>query len=101
MRVLLMTGKGGVGKTTVAAGTAALAAAGGARTLVISTDSAHSLADALGTAAGPEPTAVAGSPSGLHAQQVDAQRRWEESWGEVQGYLHARPNESSSTYLGL
>ena len=49
MRILLFTGKGGVGKSTVASGTAALSAASGARTLVLSTDAAHSLADAFGT----------------------------------------------------
>ena len=53
VRILLFTGKGGVGKSTVAAGTAALAAAGGARTLVLSTDAAHSLADAFGVAGRP------------------------------------------------
>ena len=47
MRILLFTGKGGVGKTTVAAATAARAAARGHRTLVMSTDPAHSLADSL------------------------------------------------------
>src|SRR5215210_5236990 len=47
-RIILFTGKGGVGKTTSAAGTATLAAARGERTLVLSTDAAHSLADAAG-----------------------------------------------------
>ena len=47
MRVLLFTGKGGVGKTTTAAATAALAASRGLKTLVLSTDPAHSLGDAL------------------------------------------------------
>ncbi|QZY28007.1 ArsA family ATPase [Nocardioides coralli] len=84
MRVLLFTGKGGVGKSTVAAGTAALAAAAGHRTLVLSTDAAHSLADAFGTEIGPEPTEVADR---LHVQQVDAQRRFEQSWADIQGYL--------------
>ena len=84
MRVLLFTGKGGVGKSTVAAGTAALAAASGHRTLVLSTDAAHSLADAYGTAVGAEPTEVADR---LHVQQVDAQLRFEQSWSEIQGYL--------------
>ncbi len=84
MRIILFTGKGGVGKTTAAAGTAALAAARGLRTLVMSTDPAHSLADAFGVPIGSEPTAVAGA---LHVQQVDAQRRFEESWAEIQGYL--------------
>lgn len=84
VRVVLFTGKGGVGKTTSAAGTAALAARGGRRTLVVSTDAAHSLADAFGVAAGPEPTEVAPR---LWMHQVDAQRSFERSWGDIQGYL--------------
>ncbi|GHJ58134.1 arsenic-transporting ATPase [Nocardioides sp. OK12] len=84
MRILLFTGKGGVGKSTVAAGTAALAAAAGHRTLVLSTDAAHSLADAFGVTAGPEPTPVAPD---LFVQQVDAQRKLQQSWTEVQHYL--------------
>ncbi len=84
MRVLLFTGKGGVGKSTVAAGTAALAAAAGHRTLVLSTDAAHSLADAFDVRVGSEPTLVA---ERLYVQQVDAQLRFEQSWAEIQGYL--------------
>jgi arsenite-transporting ATPase len=84
MRVLLFTGKGGVGKTTVAAATGALAAARGLKTLVISTDPAHSLADALGVHLGSEPTDV---EPGLAGQQVDAQQRFERTWRDVQGYL--------------
>jgi arsenite-transporting ATPase len=84
VRLLLFTGKGGVGKTTMAAGTAALAAARGRKTLVLSTDSAHSLGDALGAQLGGEPTEV---EPGLFAQQVDAQRRLEQSWREIQDYL--------------
>ncbi|MGB0101043.1 MAG: ArsA family ATPase [Nocardioides sp.] len=87
MRILLFTGKGGVGKSTVAAGTAALAAAEGHRTLVLSTDAAHSLADAFGCATGAigaEPTEVA---ERLFVQQVDAQLRFEQSWADIQRYL--------------
>jgi arsenite/tail-anchored protein-transporting ATPase len=84
MRIILFTGKGGVGKTTAAAGTAALAAGAGHRTLVLSTDPAHSLADAFSTPIGADPTQVAAH---LHVQQVDAQRRFEESWLEIQDYL--------------
>lgn len=84
MRIILFTGKGGVGKSTVAAGTAALAAAAGHRTLVLSTDAAHSLGDAFGSAVGSEPTRVA---ERLFVQQVDAQLRFEQSWADVQGYL--------------
>ncbi|MGH3353530.1 MAG: ArsA family ATPase [Nocardioides sp.] len=96
MRILLFTGKGGVGKSTVSAGTAAMAAARGMRTLVLSTDAAHSLGDAFGIVdgqgsgghnermLGPEPEKVA---ENLYIQHVDAQRRFEQSWAEVQGYL--------------
>jgi arsenite-transporting ATPase len=84
MRVLLFTGKGGVGKTTAAAATAAVTAAQGLKTLVISTDPAHSLADALGQSLGSEPTEV---EPGLSGQQVDAQQRFERTWREVQSYL--------------
>ena len=86
MRILLFTGKGGVGKSTVAAGTAALCAAAGHRTLVLSTDAAHSLADAFGAPVGSEPTEVA---AGLFVQQVDAQLRFQQSWAEIQRYLLA------------
>ena len=83
-RIILFTGKGGVGKTTSAAGTATLAAGRGERTLVLSTDAAHSLADAFGQPVGAEPTPVA---ENLWVHQVDAQRRFERSWGDIQGYL--------------
>ncbi len=84
VRILLFTGKGGVGKSTVAASTSALAASRGLRTLVLSTDAAHSLADAFGAEVGSEPTEVA---SGLFVQQVDAQQRFEQSWADIQHYL--------------
>jgi arsenite/tail-anchored protein-transporting ATPase len=84
VRVLLFTGKGGVGKTTTSAATAALAAARGRKTLVLSTDPAHSLADALDVDLGAEPTEI---DTGLYGQQVDTQRAFESSWREVQHYL--------------
>ena len=59
MRILLFTGKGGVGKSTLAAATACATAAAGHRTLVLSTDAAHSLADALDVPASTEPTEAA------------------------------------------
>lgn len=84
MRVLLFTGKGGVGKTTTAAATAALAAAAGRKTLVVSTDPAHSLADALGVSLGDDVVEIEG---GLHALQIDAQRAFVRAWQVIQRYL--------------
>ncbi len=85
MRILLFTGKGGVGKTTVAAATALHAAADrGLRTLVVSTDPAHSLADSFDGDIGGTPTEIAPN---LHAQQLDAQDRMEEAWGDIQQWL--------------
>jgi arsenite-transporting ATPase len=84
MRVLLFTGKGGVGKTSVAAATALRAARAGQRTLVMSTDPAHSLADSFGVELGPEPTRVAPR---LDAEQIDAQQRLEENWRDIRAYL--------------
>lgn len=84
MRVLLFTGKGGVGKTTTAAATAAVAAARGAKVLVLSADPAHSLADAYGVALGAEPVQL---EPGLYGCQVDTQAAFERGWTEIQGYL--------------
>lgn len=83
-RVLLLTGKGGVGKTTVAAATAVRAAAAGHRVLVTSTDPAHSLADALDRDVGDRPVEVAPN---LEAQQLDPQARLEDRWGVVREFL--------------
>ena len=86
MRILLFTGKGGVGKTTTAAATALRCADRGLRTLVLSTDPAHSLADAfdlpLGAVAGP-----VGGNDLLWGQQLDAQERMEDTWADIQAYL--------------
>ena len=82
-RTILYTGKGGVGKTSVAAATARRCAAAGHRTLVFSTDPAHSLADALQTPLGGEPSEVA---DGLFAQQVSAQDELERNWSSVQDW---------------
>jgi arsenite-transporting ATPase len=83
-RILLFTGKGGVGKTTTAAATALRCADAGLRTLVLSTDPAHSLADAFGVELGSDPTRIVDHLSG---QELDAQERMEESWGDIQAYL--------------
>ena len=83
-RTILYTGKGGVGKTSVAACTARTCAAQGSRTLIVSTDPAHSLSDSLGVDCGGEPTAV--SP-GLWGQEVRAQDEMQRHWSGVQEWL--------------
>jgi arsenite-transporting ATPase len=83
-RTILYTGKGGVGKTSVAACTARGCAAAGLRTLVLSTDPAHSLAESLGVVLGPEPVDVG---DGLWGQEVHAQEEMERHWSGVQGWL--------------
>ncbi len=84
MRVVLFTGKGGVGKTTVAAATAASAARAGNRVMVMSTDPAHSLADSFDIQIGSQTTQLADN---LWAQQIDAQERLEQNWREIQEYF--------------
>jgi arsenite-transporting ATPase len=84
MRIILVTGKGGVGKTTVSAATALRAADLGYRTLVMSTDPAHSLGDAFDCELGDEPRAIV---ENLDGQQIDSQRRLEEAWGDVRDHL--------------
>jgi arsenite-transporting ATPase len=84
MRVLLFTGKGGVGKTTIAAATAVRSAESGLRTLVMSTDPAHSLGDSFDEEIGSAPTQLSAR---LWAQQIDAQERLEDNWREIQDYI--------------
>jgi arsenite-transporting ATPase len=83
-RTILYTGKGGVGKTSVAAATARHVAASGIDTVILSTDPAHSLSDSLETAVGGEPTQVG---EHLWAQQVAAQDEMERNWAAVQDWL--------------
>ena len=83
-RTILYTGKGGVGKTSVAAATARSVAASGVDTVIMSTDPAHSLADSLETPVGGEPTQVG---EHLWAQQVAAQDEMERNWAAVQDWL--------------
>ncbi len=83
-RTILYTGKGGVGKTSVAAATARRCAAAGLRTVVLSTDPAHSLSDSLEAELGPDPTPVGDR---LWAQEVQAEREMELHWGAVQRWL--------------
>lgn len=83
-RILLFTGKGGVGKTTTAAATALRCADAGLRTIVLSTDPAHSLADAFAVDLGPLAAPITDH---LWGQQLDAQERMEDSWQDIQGWL--------------
>jgi len=83
-RVILYTGKGGVGKTTTAASTGLLAADRGKRTLVMSTDSAHSLGDAYEVELSGEPRQVVPN---LWALEIDLQHEIESHWREVEAYL--------------
>jgi arsenite/tail-anchored protein-transporting ATPase len=83
-RTILYTGKGGVGKTSVAASTARGCAAAGRRTLVISTDPAHSLSESLGVELGGDPVQAG---DGLWGQEVRAQEEMERHWSGVQEWL--------------
>lgn len=83
-RILLFTGKGGVGKTTCAAAGALRAARTGHRTLIMSSDPAHSLADALDRSLGPEPEEVVPN---LHAQEVDLYYSMKKHWGNMRELL--------------
>jgi len=84
MRVLLHTGKGGVGKTSLAVATALGAAEHGHRVFVLSTDSAHSVGDALGRPVGPSPVEVAPN---VVAQEVSALAEFDRSWSEIQRFF--------------
>jgi arsenite-transporting ATPase len=80
MRIILFTGKGGVGKTTIAAATAIKAARSGVKTLVISTDPAHSLSDALEFNLNPEPLEV---EDNLFAQELDVYYSMQKYWQNI------------------
>lgn len=84
MRIILYSGKGGVGKTSLSAATAVRSARLGKRTLVVSTDSAHSLADALAVPVGSQPTRIAPN---LDALEIDVNRELSDHWGVIQEWL--------------
>ncbi|MCQ1529038.1 ArsA family ATPase [Lutispora saccharofermentans] len=84
MRIILYTGKGGVGKTSIAAATAVKSAEQGNKTLVVSTDPAHSLGDSFDVKLGSEPVKI---NERLWAQEIDAIHEVEEGWGKVQKYF--------------
>ncbi len=84
MRIILYTGKGGVGKTTVAAATACKLAKDGKKVLIMSTDQAHSLADSFERPIGNEETEIAGN---LFAMEIDAVTESELAWGKMKSYF--------------
>lgn len=84
MRIILFTGKGGTGKTTISAATAIKLAEKGKKVLVISVDPAHSLSDVLDAEIGPEPTKIT---ENLWAQEVDVYYSVERFWGRLKEYL--------------
>lgn len=84
MRIILYLGKGGVGKTTMAASTAIRSAELGYKTLVVSTDIAHSLADSLDTEIGSQPVEVAPN---LFAQEINVLDEVRDNWGKLQSYV--------------
>ncbi|WP_141431081.1 ArsA family ATPase [Bacillus sp. 03113] len=89
MRIIIYTGKGGVGKTSIAASTGVRLAAEGYRTLVMSTDAAHSLSDSFDQPLGPDPIKIA---ERLWGQEVDSVREAEKRWGAVQTWLTGMMN---------
>ena len=84
LRIILYTGKGGVGKTSISAATAIRCAALGYRTLVMSTDAAHSLSDSLEVELGDEPTPVAKDLFGL---EIDVEQELQKNWGRIQSFI--------------
>jgi len=84
MRIILYTGKGGVGKTSVAAASALRCADLGYRTIVVSTDAAHSLADSFDLPLGAEPTPIT---ENLWGQEIDVLYQMEKYWGTINNWL--------------
>ena len=96
MRIILYTGKGGVGKTCVAAATACHLAGVGKKVLIMSTDQAHSLGDALDQKLGPVPVQAADN---LYAMEVDAVTECERSWGVMKDYFRQLMTSKSGESL--
>jgi len=96
VRVILLTGKGGVGKTSHAVATALGAASHGHRVFLLSTDPAHSLGDALDMRIGARPVPVT---EGVVAQEVSALQELDRSWSEIQSYLRQLLREETDEVL--
>ena len=85
VRIILFTGKGGVGKTSTAAATAVRTSQAGLGTLILSTDAAHSLSDSFDLPIGDTPTAIA---ENLWAQEIDVNRQISKNWGPIHNFLN-------------
>ena len=96
MRILMYTGKGGVGKTGIAAATAARTAALGYRTIIMSTDQAHSLGDVFEKALGADPVRITDN---LDALEVDPAVESDRAWGSLKEYLRQIMEEKSGASL--
>mgnify|MGYP001498438493 CR=1 FL=1 len=96
MRILLHTGKGGVGKTSLSLATALAAAEHGHRVFVLSTDSAHSLGDALGRSVGSQPSQIA---PGVVAQEVAVLAELDRAWRDIRGWLRELLREDTDALL--
>lgn len=96
MRVLLHTGKGGVGKTTLALATAFGAARHGHRVCVLSTDPAHSLADALGEPVGPVGRRIS---ERVFAREIRAQVELDRAWTSVQAWLRELIRDEANSFV--
>lgn len=86
MRIILYMGKGGVGKTSVAAATALRCAELGYKTIILSTDAAHSLSDSFDIALGNEPKLIAPN---LWGQEMEMSQTVEKNWGRIKSWLAA------------
>jgi len=84
MRIIIVTGKGGVGKTSIAAATALRASKMGLKTLVMSTDSAHSLTDCFDLQLTAEPVPICDN---LYGQEVDARNELLKNWGNIKKFV--------------
>lgn len=84
MRIIIFTGKGGVGKTSMAAATACSIAESGKKVLIMSTDQAHSLGDSFDMKLGKEPVNVM---ENLDAMEIDTVYESEKSWGNIRSYF--------------
>lgn len=84
VRVILFTGKGGVGKTTVAAATSVLCSQSGRGTLIMSTDAAHSLSDSFDMDIGSEPTKI---EKNLWGVEIDVNEQISRNWGDIHAFL--------------